>query len=114
MRILDLIIKGEWFDKIISGEKTEEFREIRPKNQHRYQTFDEVSQEYVPISYDAIRFFVGYNKDRKSAVVEVTKAEFEYVIDEETGDFITYEHEGQTYATVEMVYTLGKVLEKNF
>lgn len=26
--ILDLVVKGEWFDKIKSGEKTHEFREI--------------------------------------------------------------------------------------
>lgn len=26
-KILDLVVKGEWFDKIKSGEKTHEFRE---------------------------------------------------------------------------------------
>ena len=30
MKILDLVLKKKWFDMIASGEKTEEYREIKP------------------------------------------------------------------------------------
>lgn len=30
MKILDLVLKGKWFDLIQSGEKKEEYREIKP------------------------------------------------------------------------------------
>ena len=42
--------------------------------------------------YDAIRFFVGYHKDRESALVEITDA--------------VYDFEEQT-----VVYSLGRVFE---
>lgn len=29
-KVLTLSVKKEWFDKIVSGEKTEEYREIKP------------------------------------------------------------------------------------
>ena len=32
MKILTLIIKKQWFDAILSGEKTVETREVRPTN----------------------------------------------------------------------------------
>lgn len=30
MKVLDLILKGKWYDMIASGEKREEYREIKP------------------------------------------------------------------------------------
>ena len=30
MKTLDLVLKKKWFDMIASGEKTEEYREIKP------------------------------------------------------------------------------------
>lgn len=30
MKVLDLVLKGKWYDMIASGEKREEYREIKP------------------------------------------------------------------------------------
>ena len=130
MKTLSLIIKREFFDKILSGEKTIEFREIRPTTASRYIYYinNDNGQivapkdikdapdtpggySYEPIKYDAIRLFVGYNKNRASAVVEVKDAQI-YEITDENNEVIIYEHEGQEYPLSEIRYTLGKVLEK--
>lgn len=81
MKILNLIIKQKYFDAIMAGRKVQEFREVRPTTIKKLLQLDEegyeVEDEYgnaQPIKYDAIRFFVGYNKDRDSALVEVESA----------------------------------------
>lgn len=74
MKILNLIIKQVYFDAIIRGEKTQEFREVKPTtikkllqlDEEGYELLDE-NENSLPIQYDAIRFYVGYNKDRDSA-----------------------------------------------
>ena len=40
MEILTLIIKQKFFDEILSGKKTQEFREIRPTTQKKYCQLD--------------------------------------------------------------------------
>lgn len=40
MNILTLIIKQKFFDEILSGKKTQEFREIRPNTQSKYCRLD--------------------------------------------------------------------------
>ncbi len=119
MKILNLIIKQFYFDEIIAGRKTQEFREIKPTTEKKYIEIDErgyavedESGNAVPIKYDAIRFFVGYNKDRDSALVEVKDAYTEVFVDEE-GNQITYEYKGYEYYAGQIVYNLGKVLECN-
>lgn len=115
MEILTLIIRKEHFDKIIKGKKTQEFREIRPKTQSKYCQVDKdgyaIEKEGIlqPRKYDAIRFFVGYNKNRESALVEVKNASIELFIDEED-NFITYEENQETYIAAQVVYDLGQVI----
>jgi hypothetical protein len=53
MKILHLTLKKQWFDMIASGEKTEEYREIKP-----YWTTRLHNKKY-----DAIKFRNGYNRD---------------------------------------------------
>lgn len=73
--ILDLVVKGEWFDKIKSGEKTHEFRE-RNRYWDRRLGVDvychEVKDSTDPLErasarqsmrYKAVRFRRGYAKD---------------------------------------------------
>lgn len=126
MKELQLIIKQKFFDQIVAGEKKQEFREIRPTTSKKYINYvcqgkeysdpdaiqDEGDVDVVPIKYDAIRFFVGYNKDRDSALVEVKGAVVEFFVDE-NGDDIIYEHNGQEYLAAQIVYDLGNVIEKN-
>lgn len=126
MKILNLIIKQKYFDEIIAGTKTQEFREIRPTTSKKYIHYlhdgieydddrdlpEEGDVDIVPIQYDAIRFFVGYNKDRASALVEVKDAFVELFVDEEGND-IVYEYKGEEYIAAQITYNLGKVIEKN-
>lgn len=126
MKTLNLIIKQTYFDQILAGTKTQEFREIKPTTSKKlvhylhggivYETVDEIPPEgdieVVPIKYDAIQFYVGYNTDRDSALVEVKNAIVEFFIDE-NGEEIEYEYKGEMYVAAQIVYDLGKVIEKN-
>ena len=69
MRILDLPLKKEWYDMIESGEKREEYREIKPYWCKRFTGFDSALFSYR-YSYEAcnvkkythVRFRYGYTK----------------------------------------------------
>lgn len=123
MKTLNLIIKQEFFDQIIGGTKTQEFREVKPTTIKRLLQLDEdgfeIEDEHgnaIPIHYDAIQFYVGYNKDRDSALVEVKDEYCEIFIDE-NDEPITYEEgvdkDGNPLVWVaeQVVFNLGKVLE---
>lgn len=62
-------------------------------------------------NYDAIQFYVGYNKNRDSALVEVKDAKIVLLTDENDNE-IVYEYEGREYVAAEIEYYLGKVIEK--
>ena len=119
MKVLNLIIKQVLFDKILSGEKTQEFREVKPTTIKKLLELDEDGFEKedenhnsIPIKYDAIRFFVGYAKDRDSMLVEVKDSYCEMFVDEDD-NLIIYEHGGQDWVAEQVVYNLGKILETN-
>lgn len=52
MKVLHLTLKKKWFDMILSGEKTEEYREIKPYWHKRLKAKD----------WDVIEFRNGYGK----------------------------------------------------
>lgn len=129
MKTLQLIIKQKFFDDIIAGTKKQEFRDIKPTTVAKYVQFlvgetvyakeedipvdvKDEDIELQPIPYDAIQFYVGYNKNRNSALVEVTGAMIEIFTDE-TGNDIVHEQNGVEYLDAQIVYDLGKLLEKN-
>jgi len=60
MRILHLTLKKKWFDMIKSGEKREEYREMKPYWHKRLNK-----------SFDAIQFRNGYSKDAPKMIVEL-------------------------------------------
>ena len=77
-KVLNLVVSKQWFEKIVSGEKTEEYREIKPYwasrlvNQNAESGmvgFDEFGgytavigePEYKP--YTHVLFINGYRKD---------------------------------------------------
>ena len=118
MEILNLIIKQKFFNEIIAGTKKQEFREIRPSSQNKYCELDEegfckeIDGILQPRKYDAIRFYVGYKKDRDSALVKVEGASIE-LFEDENHNLIEYTHEGEVYLAAQIVYDLGEILEKN-
>ena len=79
-KVLPLVLEKKWFKKIISGEKTEEYREIKPywasrlvnqKAESGEVLFDEFGgycrvlgePEYKPFTH--VLFYAGYAKDRQ-------------------------------------------------
>lgn len=124
-KVLYLIIKQKYFDMIMAGTKKQEFREVRPTNISKLLELEpdpenpgqmvEIEDENgnaIPIKYDAIRFAVGYNKDRDTALVEVKDAYAEIFVDED-GKIIEYEYKGQLWYAEQVVYELGRIIESD-
>lgn len=72
LRVLSLNIKEVYFKEIIKGTKTIEYRELKQTTLNRYTYIDQANGRRYLRPYDVIRFYVGYHKDRDSALVEVT------------------------------------------
>ena len=126
MQVLQLIIKQQYFDEILAGTKKQEFREIKQSTEKRYLSYvDEDGIKYtknndIPfekninfeiVPYDAIQFYVGYNKCRDSALIEVVKVEVEIM--ENHWGFMVFRQNGKVGYMAQMVYTLGKVIDKS-
>lgn len=117
MKILNLIVTKKDFDEIIRGQKTQEFREIRPTSAKKYCSLDQDGNckmedgRFLPRHYDAIRFKVGYAKNTPTALVEVKEANIELFVDEKD-EFISYEINGKYYLAAQVVYDLGNVIEE--
>ena len=118
MDILNLIIKQVYFDEIMAGTKKQEFREIRPNSQKKYCEVDadgycvERNGKIVPRHYDAIRFCVGYHKDRDTALVKIQDAHIE-LVEDDNGNIIVYEDKGEEYYAALAIYDLGEIIERN-
>ena len=72
MKVLTLNIKKVYFDEIMNGEKKIEYRELKQTTLNKYTYMDESDGKRYLRRYDALRLFVGYHKDRESALVQVT------------------------------------------
>ncbi len=111
MEILTLSIKQKFFDQIKSGEKTHEYREIRPSNSAKYCTFKEDGEVLGVRKYDAIKFVTGqYKGTRPSMMVEVLNAEI-FLLTDENDQQITYKVNDIEYFAAEVDFTLGKIIE---
>lgn len=93
LKVLTLIIKQAWLDEILSGRKTIEYRQLKRSQLGKYTWVSNEDGKRYLTKYDLIRFYVGYNKDRQTALVEITDT--------------TYDGENQL-----VEYHLGKILEK--
>lgn len=110
MEILTLLVKPKSFDRILSGEKKEEEREITPSTQNKYIL---VTPEEVTIKlYDAIRFVSGNDMNAPEAIVKVEKTDLEYEPDEDGYIQLEETDEGQLIILdASMVYSLGNIIE---
>lgn len=61
MEILHLTLKKKWFDMILSGEKTEDYRSIKPYWNIR------LSKK----KYTHIKFINGYGSDKPAILIEL-------------------------------------------
>lgn len=116
-KILKLQIDRPCFKAILSGEQKMEHRFVYPYNAKRYVTQNEVEDEngntvldVQPIHYDAIRLRNGRRMDAPVMNVEILKAEFVVLTDEDGRD-IVYEQNGKYYYCCQVWYTLGEILE---
>lgn len=113
MKILNLIIQQKFFDQIIKGTKKQEFRELRPKSEKKYIVYNN-DGTFDAMAFDAIRFYVGYRKDRDTALVEVKGVSFLDYEDEDHNAIVLVDgNTGEEYDKMDIVYDLGKVLEIN-
>lgn len=71
LKVLKLNIKKVYFDEIMSGGKKIEYRELKQATLNKYTYIDESDGKRYLRRYDALRLFVGYSKDRESALVQV-------------------------------------------
>lgn len=75
-RVLHLTLKKRWFDMILSGEKKEEYREIKPYWERRllHYSFGEKERRFVfhdmEVLYDFIIFRNGYSKNSRMMKVQ--------------------------------------------
>ena len=88
-KVLNLIIKQQYFDEILAGTKKQEFREIKPSTEKKYILLDKEGYAVeddngnsIPIHYDALLLYVGYNPDREAMLIECTGASTEVLVDE--------------------------------
>lgn len=78
MKTLHLTLKKKWFDMIASGEKKEEYREIKPYWESRFidplLAYDASLSEFIYgkglIDFDAVTFRNGYAKDAPTIILE--------------------------------------------
>lgn len=80
MRVLHLNLKKKWFDMILSGEKKEEYREIKPYWISRLmwtltEYLDNEGQVDTSLfqTFDSIIFSNGYAKDRPQFEIEFNR-----------------------------------------
>lgn len=90
MKILHLTLKKKWFDMIASGEKKEEYREVKPYwinrlTWHEYhglptiQTIHALSNhDTMRRDFDAIEFKNGYGKNSPKMLIELEHIYYGY------------------------------------
>jgi len=120
MNHIHLNLKSKWFDMIFSGEKTEEYREIKPFFQKLFCSFFiknnncclktcEICSKNLPQGlnfkkFKTIIFSNGYAKTRRQFEIELKAIEIK------TGKVEWGASPTQKY----FVLTLGKIINKNF
>jgi hypothetical protein len=131
MKILTLNLKRQYFDEILAGTKTHEYRDLFPENNDRFIRYRINGKEYklneipseedepgeitpVPIKYDAIKFLTGaYKGTRPYMIVEVLDAKINIPKDDDGNPIIVFDESTNTeFIMAQMDYTLGKVIEK--
>lgn len=77
MDILYLTLKKKWFDMILSGEKTEEYREIKEYWEKRLSVWDD-NIFLMHKEFDAVEFRNGYQKDAPKFLIECRRILIDY------------------------------------
>lgn len=87
-KILHLTLKKKWFDMIASGEKKEEYREVKPYwinrlTWHEYHTYGQIelihalqTKDCIRRDFDIVVFRNGYSKKAKVVQVELLSIKY--------------------------------------
>lgn len=117
--VVTYIIKQHWFDEIMSGRKKKEYRELKPTTLKKLVKLDkkgdlvlDENENAVPIHYDAMLLFVGYQKVRDSALVEITGEKEEIFLNEKGEEVYEVLEDGSRFYPSQIAYDLGRVLCK--
>lgn len=115
-KILKLQIDRPCFKAILKGEQKVEHRFVYPNNAKRYVTQEESIDEngefvlnVAPVHYDALYLINGRQKEAPRLTIEVVKAEF-VVLTDEDGNDMTFEENDTEYYVCQVWYTLGKII----
>lgn len=98
---LYLVLKGEYFNEILAGTKTEEYREFTDHNISRLG----IVEDGIFVGcreYQTVKFQLGYTKDAPQMVVEVKEVVLE--ADEDAEEF--------NIDNCNFTIRLGKILER--
>lgn len=117
--VVTYIIKQHYFDEILAGRKKKEYRELKATTLKKLvkldkngdMQFDE-NENAIPIHYDAMLLFVGYQKVRDSALVEITGEKEEMFLDEKGEEVYEVLEDGSRFYPSQIAYDLGRVLCK--
>ncbi|MCQ2294503.1 MAG: GIY-YIG nuclease family protein [Bacteroidales bacterium] len=77
LRVLTLPIERRYFDEIMSGEKTVEYRQLKQTTISRYTYLDPTDGKRYLRPYDVLRLGVGYATDRETALIQITDIVFD-------------------------------------
>ena len=70
MQTLHLTLKKKWFDMILSGEKTEEYRDFKPYWHKRLSVHAKNGDWIKHKDFDVVIFKNGYSKNAPTMIVE--------------------------------------------
>lgn len=132
MKTLTLNLKRIYFDQILSGEKTHEYRDFFPENVKTFVYYTIGDKEFAgdaelpseeecqgeviphPVKYDYIKFLTGaYSGKRPYMVVEVKDAQINFIKDENGEQIVVLdEATGIEFVAAQLDYTLGKIIDK--
>lgn len=123
-KVLTLQIDRECFNAIKNGKQKIEHRYIYPRNAKQYIYFECDGKTYLcqddipdngkeikilPIEYDALFLINGRRKDAPRMMIEVEKAEF-YILTDQEGNDLTYMQNDIEYYAAQVWYYLDNIM----
>lgn len=100
---LYLVLRKKWFLEILSGEKTEEYRDFTDYYIDRLCFLDKDGEIAGTKKFETVRFQLGYTKNAPQIVVECKNVVIEY----DNEDDVEYTYDNSNFAII-----LGDILEK--
>lgn len=116
-RILQLTINRTWFDMIASGEKKEEYRELKQYWMKRLRFFEAFDNTIQPLFagerlFDYVRFRNGYSKNAPELIVECEGVSIGIPKAKWCGSVIDFDADNGSYDRC-FIISLGNVIKNS-